>query len=154
MSDVSSIFARYKVKMDDNKIYDPIRQIYLKATPEEIVRQKTIKYLERRLKVPRDKIIVERSLGSLGVPGSRKRIDIGILDADDLIMAVVECKASLIGITETAHAQAENYLREINTRYFFVTDGFSLYGYYFDTQQFIKLEKIPQYEECYWYPKA
>ena len=152
--EVSSIFARYKIKLNDNKVYDPIRQIYVKATPEEIVRQKTIKFLQLRLKVPQDKIIVERALGSLGVAGSRKRIDIGILDADDLIMAVVECKASLIGIDEAAHAQAENYLREINTRYFFVTDGVRFSGYYFDTQHFIKLEKIPQYEEWYWYPKA
>ena len=152
--EVSSIFARYKIKLNDNKVYDPIRQIYVKATPEEIVRQKTIKFLQLRLKVPQDKIIVERALGSLGVAGSRKRIDIGILDADDLIMAVVECKASLIGIDEAAHAQAENYLREINTRYFFVTDGVRFSGYYFDTQQFIKLGKIPQYEEWYWYPKA
>ena len=152
--EVSSIFARYKIKLNDNKVYDPIRQIYVKATPEEIVRQKTIKFLQLRLKVPQDKIIVERALGSLGVAGSRKRIDIGILDADDLIMAVVECKASLIGIDEAAHAQAENYLREINTRYFFVTDGVRFSGYYFNTQQFIKLEEIPQYEEWYWYPKA
>ena len=152
--EVSSIFARYKIKLNDNKVYDPIRRIYVKATPEEIVRQKTIKFLQLRLKVPQDKIIVERALGSLGVAGSRKRIDIGILDADDLIMAVVECKASLIGIDEAANAQAENYLREINTRYFFVTDGVRFSGYYFDTQQLIKLEKIPQYEEWYWYPKA
>ena len=152
--EVSSIFARYKIKLNDNKVYDPIRQIYVKATPEEIVRQKTIKFLQLRLKVPQDKIIVERALGSLGVAGSRKRIDIGILDADDLIMAVVECKASLVGIDEAAHAQAENYLREINTRYFFVTDGVRFSGYYFNTQQFIKLEEIPQYEEWYWYPKA
>ena len=152
--EVSSIFARYKIKLNDNKVYDPIRRIYVKATPEEIVRQKTIKFLQLRLKVPQDKIIVERALGSLGVAGSRKRIDIGILDADDLIMAVVECKASLIGIDEAAHAQAENYLREINTRYFFVTDGVRFSGYYFNTQQFIKLEEIPQYEEWYWYPKA
>ena len=145
--EVSSIFARYKIKINDNNVYDPIRRIYVKATPEEIVRQKTIKFLQLRLKVPQDKIIVERALGSLGVAGSRKRIDIGILDADDLIMAVVECKASLIGIDEAAHAQAENYLREINTRYFFVTDGVRFSGYYFDIQQFIKLEKIPQYEE-------
>ena len=152
--EVSSIFARYKIKLNDNKVYDPIRQIYVKATPEEIVRQKTIKFLLLRLKVPQDKIIVERALGSLGVAGSRKRIDIGILDADDLIMAVVECKASLIGIDEAAHAQAENYLREINTRYFFVTDGVRFSGYYFDTLQFIKLEEIPQYEKWYWYPKT
>jgi hypothetical protein len=47
--EVSSIFARYKIKLNDNKVYDPIRQIYVKATPEEIVRQKTIKFLQLRL---------------------------------------------------------------------------------------------------------
>ena len=89
---------------------------------------------------------------SLGVSGSKKRIDIGILDEEDLIMAVVECKASLLGIDEAAHAQAEDYLRSLNTRYFFVTDGNSITGYFFNTLQFIKLEEIPKYSEWYNYP--
>ena len=149
---VKSIFDRYKVPTVDDKCFDPIRQIYVKATPEEIVRQKTIKYLMKRLEVPQKKIIIERSLGSLGVSGSKKRIDIGILDEEDLIMAVVECKASLLGIDEAAHAQAEDYLRSLNTRYFFVTDGNSITGYFFNTLQFIKLEEIPKYSEWYNYP--
>ena len=39
-----------------NKIYDPIRQKYLLLTPEEDVRQKTIKFLMKRLGVPQDRI--------------------------------------------------------------------------------------------------
>ena len=151
---VKAIFDRYKVAVIDDKCFDPIRQIYVKATPEEIVRQKTIKYMMNRLEIPRTKIIIERSLGSLGVSGSRKRIDIGVLDEEDLIMAVVECKASLLGIDEAAHAQAEDYLKRLNTRYFFVTDGNSITGYYFNTLQFIKLEEIPKYSEWYYYPSG
>jgi hypothetical protein len=63
--DVSSIFARYKVKTEGNTIYDPIRQRYVHLTQEEIVRQKTVKFLMQRLCVPQNRIIVERSLGTL-----------------------------------------------------------------------------------------
>lgn len=56
---VKSIFDRYKVQIIDDTIYDPIRQKYLHLTPEEVVRQKTIKFLMKRLGVPQDKIIVE-----------------------------------------------------------------------------------------------
>lgn len=149
---VKAIFDRYKVTVEDDKCFDPIRQIHVKATPEEIVRQKTIKYLMKRLEVPQAKIIIERSLGSLGVNGSKKRIDIGILDEDDLIMTVIECKASLLGIDEAAHAQAEDYLKLLNTRYFFVTDGNTFTGYFYNTVQFIRLEEIPKYHEWYCYP--
>ena len=62
---VISIFNRYKVQTDGDRIYDPIRLKYVHLTPEEIVRQKTIKYLIKRLAVPEDKIIVERRLDTL-----------------------------------------------------------------------------------------
>ncbi len=148
---VFSIFSRYKTKIEGNTIFDPIRQRYVHLTPEEIIRQKTIKFLMRRLKVPQDRIIVERSLSTLGVPGSKKRIDIGILDADGLIMAVIECK---VWVSEAAAAQAQDYLEALNTRYFFVTDGEIFEGYYYNTIQFIRLEKIPTYDCWENYPKA
>ena len=97
---------------------------------------------------------MEKSLGSLGVKGSKRRIDIGILDEEDLLIGVVECKASLTQNSEAAFLQAQNYLLDLNTRYFFVTDGVRLSGYYYDTQQFIKLEEIPKYERWYYYPVA
>ncbi len=149
---VNSIFNRYKVKIENDKIYDPIRNKYVHLTPEEIVRQKTIKFLMKRLEVPQNKIIVERRLDTLGVKDVRRRIDIGVLDEEDILMAVVECKASLIGIEEAAHIQAQNYLQDLNTRYFFVTDGSIFLGYYYDTTQYIRLENIPQYKSWYYYP--
>lgn len=143
---VANIFDRYKITIVDGKCIDPIRGISVKATPEEIVRQKTIRFLMKRLGVPQNRIIVEKTLNSLGVSGNRKRIDIGILDNEDRIMGVVECKASLLRIDEAAHAQAVDYLRSLNVRYFFVTDGISFYGYYLDSVQFVRLETIPVYD--------
>ncbi len=76
---IKSIFDRYKVQIADGKIYNPIRQKYLRITPEEIVRQKTIKFLMKRLGVPQNKIIVERGLNTLGVEGVMCRMISGYL---------------------------------------------------------------------------
>lgn len=151
---VKTIFDRYKVQIIDDTIYDPIRQKYLHLTPEEVVRQKAIKFLMKRLGVPQSKIIVERSLNTLGVEGAKRRIDIGVLDEEGLLVAVVECKASLLGIEEAAHIQAQNYLLDLNTRYFFVTDGSAFNGYYYDSLQYIRLETIPKYDQWNNYPKT
>ena len=149
---VGNIYQRYKLQIKDSQIFDPIRQKYVKQTPEEVVRQKTIKFLINRLKVPKDNIIVERSLGTLGVAGSKKRIDIGILDEEGLLMAVVECKAGTIRGQESPYLQAQDYLIELNTRYFFVTDELEFNGYFWNTEQFIRLEEIPKYDRWYYYP--
>lgn len=150
--EVVKIYEHYKVEVKDDRIFDPIRQIWLHTTPEEIVRQKTIKFLTGRLKVPKNHIIVERSLGTLGVKGSKKRIDIGILDDDNLLMAIVECKAPQAYNAEKAFKQAQGYLRDLNTRYFFVTDGRMFDGFYYDTIEDIHLETIPKYDRWYYYP--
>jgi hypothetical protein len=86
-------------------------------------------------------------LGTLGVEGSRKRIDIGIFDDNNFLIAIVECKDSLLYGNEAAHIQAQDYLFDLGTKYFFVTDGCRFNGYYHDTTQFIRLEEIPKYEQ-------
>ncbi|MBQ2175757.1 MAG: type I restriction enzyme HsdR N-terminal domain-containing protein [Alphaproteobacteria bacterium] len=151
---VKGIFERYKVQIDNDKIYDPIRQNYVHLTPEEFVRQKTIKFLIKRLGVPQSKIIVERSLNTLGVKGVKRRIDIGVLDEENLLIAVVECKASLSKNGEAAFIQAQDYLLKLNTRYFFITDGETFSGWYYDTIRNIPIDTIPKYNRWYYYPTS
>ena len=69
-------------------------------------------------------------------------------------MTVVECKASLARNDEAAYKQAQDYLLDLNTRYYFVTDGSVFNGFYYDTAQFIKLEEVPKYDRWYYYPVA
>lgn len=142
---VERIYSRYKVQTVGNTIFDPIRQKYLRITPEEIIRQKTIKFLMKSLGVPQSRIIIERSLGTLGVEGSKKRIDIGILADNESLIGIIECKASLVQNNEAAYIQAQDYLLALNVKYFFVTDGCVFNGYFRDTTQFVQLEEIPQY---------
>lgn len=139
---------RYKLKTEGNKVYDPIRQMYVPLTPEEDVRQRTIKYLINRMKVPTDKIVVERGLNTFGVEGSKKRIDIGILGENNYLAAIIECKAYSITGTTAPYAQAIDYVMALNIPAYFVTDGFVMEGFTFDlnNHQFIKMEEIPMYE--------
>ena len=144
---VTSIFKRYRVKKVKDQVYDPIRKKYVHATPEELVRQKTIKFLTEYLKVPKERIIIERTLSRLGVEGDRRRIDVGILDSKSELIAVVECKESIVGDHEAAFIQAQDYLHSLHAKIFFVTDGMTFKGYRFNRMSFIQLEEIPQYEQ-------
>ena len=144
---------RYKLKTDaSGKLYDPIRQIYVPATPEEKVRQRMIKYLISRMKVPSEKIVVEQGLVKFGVEDQcnrKKRIDIGFYGNYNELAAIIECKAYSIQNVEAPYQQAIDYVRNLKIPAYFVTDGVILdgYNYYYDTDQFVKMERIPSYEE-------
>ena len=144
---------RYKLKTDESgKLYDPIRQIFVPATPEEYVRQRMIKYLIGRMKVPAEKIVVEQGLVKFGVndeADKKKRIDIGFYGDYNDLAAIIECKAYSIKDKEAPYAQARSYVRSLKIPAYFVTDGVLLegYNYYYETDQFVKMDRIPMYEE-------
>lgn len=141
-------FKRYKLKIEGNKVYDPIRQMYVPLTPEEDVRQRTIKYLINRMKVPSDKIVVERGLNTFGVEGSRKRIDIGIIGDYHDLAAIIECKAYSLTGTTAPFEQAIDYVMALNIPAYFVTDGIIMEGFSLDpdNHQFLKMDSLPMYE--------
>ena len=58
---INHILKRYKLQIDGNRSYDPIRKKYVALTPEERGRQQSLKFMLQRLKVPAGKIGVERS---------------------------------------------------------------------------------------------
>ena len=146
---VDNIFKRYKLTIKDNQIYDPIRKKYVALTPEEKVRQQTIKFLIQRLEVPKDKIGVEKSLSSLGDIGNRKRIDICIWGESEEILAIIECKAGNIDGWEAPYQQAIDYVESLKVRNYFVVDGWIMDGYHYDYErsQFDPIEEIPTYQE-------
>lgn len=146
---INHIFKRYKLKIKDNYIYDPIRKKYVVLTPEERVRQQTLKFMISHLKVPADKIGVERSLSSLGDIGNRKRIDVCVFGNNDEIIAVIECKAEYIGSGESPYCQALDYVESLKVRNYFVVDGWDMNGYHYSRSraQFDPIDGIPTYEE-------
>lgn len=150
---IAKDLKRYKLKTDESgKLYDPIRQIYVPATPEEIVRQRIIRYLINRMKVPADKIVVEQGLVKFGVndeENRKKRIDIGFYGYYNDLAAIIECKAYSIKNAEAPYIQAADYVRNLKIPAYFVTDGVILegYNYYYETDRFVKMHEIPMYDE-------
>ena len=144
---VKKQFDSYKLKIDDGSIFDPIRNKYVKLTPEEIVRQQTVQFLIKKMRVPKDKICVEIGLSSLISTFSRKRIDICIFHEKPI--AIVECKANYIGYSDAAYIQAIDYVEELGLKCYFVSDGIELIGYFYNSarQQYEPMETIPSYAQ-------
>ena len=147
--DVYRSLKKYKLKIKGTQIYDPIREKYVHLTPEERVRQKTICFLTDQLHVPKDCVIVEKSLSSLGDIGNRKRIDIGVLDSHHDLAAIIECKADYVGDAESPYIQALDYTETLRVKYYFVSDGYDIVGFQHILQnnQFLKLDTLLDYSE-------
>ena len=146
---IHPIFQRYKLKIDGKTIYDPIRGKYVSNTPEEEVRQKTLKFIQQRLKVPANRIGVERTLHSLGVVGNWKRVDICIFDECDNIVAIIECKADDLGRWDNAYVQAIDYVELLGVNNYFVVDNWEFEGFHYcyERNQYDPIDVIPTYEE-------
>ena len=146
---IHRIFQRYKLAIDGDRIFDPIRNKYVSYTPEEKVRQQTIKFLLQRLKVPKSRIGVERSLHSLGDIGNWKRVDICIFGPDDEVLAIIECKADDLGMWDSAYLQVIDYAESLQVRSYFVVDSWGIEGYHycFERNQYDPFDEIPTYEE-------
>ena len=146
---INHIFKRYKLQIEGNRIYDPIRKKYVALTPEERVRQKTLKYMLQRMKVPANKIGVERSLSSLGDVGNRKRIDICIFGPNEEILAVIECKAGYTEGWDSPYIQAIDYVESLRVPSYFVVDEWDINGYHYNNErcQYDPIDDIPTYEE-------
>ena len=146
---VHHIFKRYKLDIQQETIFDPIRNKYVALTPEEKVRQQTIKFLMQRAKIPAKKIGVEKTLHQLGDLGNRKRVDICIFDENNIPIAIIECKGYYIGTQESPYFQALDYIESLNIRNYFVVDGYEIYGFHYNKSrvQFESLEQFPLYEE-------
>ena len=146
---INHIFKRYKLQIEDNRIYDPIRKKFVVLTPEEKVRQQMLKFMLQRLKVPADKIGVERTLHSLGDIGNWKRVDICIFGANDKILAIIECKADCTRSCGDPYCQAIDYVESLKVQNYFVVDYWDIIGYHYNYErnQFDPIEVIPTYEE-------
>ncbi|MBS0619909.1 MAG: type I restriction enzyme HsdR N-terminal domain-containing protein [Verrucomicrobia bacterium] len=82
------------------EIFDPIRRCWVRATPEEIVRQHWLMYLTGALGFPKERIAVEKSLAELPHLAGRsvpdRRIDI-LCYAGERPLLLIECKEGAFG---------------------------------------------------------
>jgi hypothetical protein len=107
--------------MTDGKkeLFDPVRKRYVACTPEEIVRQAYIKYLTEALCVPIANISVEKKLL---VNKQTRRFDI-VVSAKGQCVAVVECKAPTVALSEDTLFQAAAYNSVLQAKYIVLFNG-------------------------------
>ena len=141
MEDISKIFNKIKLKTyktaQGDRFFDRIRNIFVNITPEEIVRQRMIKYLIDYIKVPIQNIRVEDHLTHWNVRKYNGRMDIVLTYFDeseeDDVLAVIECKEENIYIeSRQFFEQAVNYSKLVKSKYMILVNGIDLQFYYSD----------------------
>jgi len=111
---------RMKTVGGNRLIFDNIRKIWLKLTPEEWVRQNFVLYLTEVMKYPSSLIALEKKImvGEL-----MRRFDILIYDPDFRPWMLVECKAMEIPLTPSVLDQVLRYNISVPVAYLVITNG-------------------------------
>ena len=136
----------FKTISKDGKqqVYDPVRQRFVALTPEERVRQCTLKMLVEQVLVPKGLIAVEYSIK---VNKLDKRCDIVVFDRGGNPLVIVECKAASVTISEKVLDQAVRYYSALKPKYIILTNGAELYCFKITPNGIENPGEIPSYEE-------
>jgi type I site-specific restriction endonuclease len=143
-------FPEYKFRLrqteKSTEIFDIIRKKFVALTPEEWVRQHTIHFLKKERQMPFGRMNVEVTLQTLQLS---RRADIVVFDNAGKPIAIVECKAPTVKITQDVFDQIARYNMALNASYLIVTNGLIHFCCYIDLEkrQYHFLEEIPIYRE-------
>ena len=137
--------------MTHGTLYDPIRGKDVPDTPEERVRQATIKFLIDVVKVPENLIAVEFALSTVE-PKTDDRVDLLVQDfkaSGDLKhpWLLVECKAPGEYTWQALQVQLNKYLKILTPKYVMLSLGDAVRYFALDaaTKRFQKIEKLPEF---------
>ena len=140
----------YEFRIDEQEgkrvVYDPIRQTYVRLTPEEWVRQHFVQYLIQEQGVPAGLVGIEASFRYQGQP---RRADIIAHDRQGEPLLLVECKAPRVSIGQDAFDQGAGYNLVLGAPFLVVTNGQTHYACRidFDEQTYAFLDDLPRYAE-------
>jgi len=137
---------RIKDKPEKKLIFDFFRRRWIVLTPEEWVRQNFAFYLTEIKHFPASLVAIERSLR---INQHDFRTDILLFSKSGNPLAVVECKAPEVKITQKVFDQIARYNLELRVSYLIVTNGLTHYCCKFDQKQlsYTFLPYIPDYKE-------
>lgn len=117
-------FPKYPFRFErmDGRIfvYDEIRKKMILLTPEEWVRQHTVRFVSEQTGVPTSRINVEKSFRVSGVP---KRYDVVVYAMDGSILLLVECKKHTVPINQKVLDQICTYNMQLKAKYLMLTNG-------------------------------
>lgn len=163
---MEGLFLEYSLEVDFDKydvgrtyfkegkrcIFDPIREILIVETPEEIIRQKFVRYLIEELKVPKNKIELEVPMSHFK-KGAKGRADIIVYGENDemcdIPIMLIECKAPNIPLVDEVWFQAYKYDYILGAGYIIITNGSVTYGAAWDEEdkEYYFVEYLLKYEK-------
>ena len=131
---------------------DPIRKKLVFVTPEETVRQRVLSYIINELNVPVEMISVEDRLSHYGIKSSlRADILIKCFTKDDILIpiAVIECKATGIGLGEKTANQMLEYSDLLGCDYAMMINGDEYFCYFYAEREdrYIQINSLPTYKD-------
>ncbi len=134
----------FKVKQQDNTrfIFDELRKVWLKLTPEEWVRQNFVQFLITCKKYPSALIAIEKKIF---VGEMTKRFDILVYQHDFRPMMMIECKAMTVPLSEEVLNQVLRYNISMLVTYLVITNGTHCMAFEKRNRQLVPLDEIPDY---------
>lgn len=132
----------FKIKNIDESsylIFDDVRKKYLKLTPEEWVRQHTVKLLID-LGYSKSHIRLEQEIS---LYSRKKRFDILVCNSRNEAIVLVECKAPNVKISQNTLDQICRYNVVSKAPYLFITNGLQHFCLERDEEQYKFIQSIP-----------
>ncbi len=127
-------------------IFDSIRKKRVLLTPEESVRQQFIQYLINEKHFPVSLMKVEMMLKN---NVTNKRCDIVVYGRDMQAVAIVECKAQTVKLTQDVFEQIAGYNLLLRVNYLIITNGVEHYcsRMNYENNSYSFLKEIPEYSQ-------
>ena len=132
----------YRNTSGKKEIFDSIRKKYLILSPEEWVRQHTVRYFLEHLSFPKNLCKLE---GGLKINALQKRTDILFYDRKGCPFMLIECKSPKIKLTEKVFQQAAVYNLELKAPYIFITNGKEHFVFQNHETGYLRLNQIPEF---------
>lgn len=132
--------------------YDTYRKKLVPVTPEEEIRQRVARWLEVQVLVPAECMILEQHLSHYGI-NTKDRADIVIhkvnTNGELQPLAVVECKAASVVLSDRTAEQCFRYADMLAVDYAFITNGIEIAVFHYDsaTDKYHQLAEVPTYSQ-------
>jgi hypothetical protein len=126
-----------------NNLYDPIRAQFVRATPEEKIRQQVIQKMIGELGYPKGLIAIEKDLDT-----SSRRFDILCYvkkDSELRPLLLIECKADKID--EEAEAQAFGYNQSMRAPFIALASKEGIKTLWREQGRIASVPFLPRYEQ-------
>jgi hypothetical protein len=131
-------------EQNKEEVFDELRKLWVRLTPEEWVRQNFIQYLLQVKKYPASYIAVERRMKLAEV---NKRFDLLVFDHTARPWLMIECKAPSMKIDSRVIWQAFHYNLAMPVKYLVLTNGETCSAYVKAENDFVEIQALPGYSE-------